>query len=671
MTDCRWTRRKYRDEVDNEFVRGRMENVVRVATSDDIRVTFGDGCHTDMQGTIQVDPYDLGKNAAPEDRIIMMQGGLEHEICHELYYDKAAFGELQKQVEDDPTRAPAAYLNNVLADGHDEWRHKLDRPEAYEMIEAHDALFVASNGSGRWSFDPDKQDTWQQVTGAMLYRGLPYYQVPEDKLSPEALDAYRECSPHVDAAVAGTSWDCLREANEIHDILKRRGVVPQNPDTDHLDGGSGPGAGGPPGLGQPGNPPGNPPGPGEPGGEPGGGEEGGSGNLGSAPGELDRPLTDEEREQVSQKNAPPPGEANDDSRGGYGSQNESQNDVQSSPASATSWAPAGGRDGSEGDDASGESGGGGTTSGEGGRADGGSGPEDAGPNVDNAGDAADGNSAGAQTQGATNQDATNQDAAEGGGSRGDDSSGSDSSGSRSHPASNPFTADSKAGQEALDNRRSGARSLAATARNQKPQPSHRNDPDEQVHRTSDALSEFRERWGCQRRTAQQFAAVIEEARTETLAPKSRQESGRLDRSRRRALATGDSKVFTRRGKARKADMSVEVLLDVSGSMAHSIPALKDSAAIVSQGLDGAKNRPRGKRLWAGDVPAPLPGVWREGRLEARGHRHRGHYGVGSGYGESSGRVLHPDGAAEAGARDDRRRARRCGRGKGAGSPGAT
>lgn len=532
---------EYRDEVDNEFVRGRMENVVRVATGDDIRVTFGDGCHTDMKGTVQVDPHDLGENAPPEDRIIMMQGGLEHEICHELYYDKRAFEELQKQVGADPSRSQVVYLNNVLVDGHDEWRHKLDRPEAYEMIEAHDALWVGSNGSGRWSFDPDHQDTWRQVTGAMLYRGLPYYRVPEEKLSPEAIDAYRECSPHVDAAVAGTSWDCLREANEIHDILKRRGIIPERPANDHLGGGAGPGSGGPPGPGQPqGQGQSQPQGQGQDAsGDGSSGGETSGGTSGGASGELDRPLTDEEKRRMTQSGAPL---SDDGSENGNG-------------ASTTGSTTAADRPSSE---ATGNSGG--------------------NPGESPAGDgAAPGSHADASSFGSGGQP---------GGSSDGSSSGSGSLADESGGAST-FAASDEAGKEALENRRGQARSLAASARNHKPQSSHRDDPHESVARTPEALSEFRERWSRHRRTARQFADVIEEARTETLAPKSRQESGRLDRSRRRALAVGDAKVFTRRGKARKADMSVELLLDVSSSMSGNIPELKDSAAVISQGLDGA------------------------------------------------------------------------------------
>jgi len=439
---------EYADEVDNEFVRGRMENVARVATGNDVKIAIGSGFWTDMNGTVQLDPHDPQKDAPAEDRILMMQGGLEHEICHELYYDKAAFAELQEQIQSDPSRSPVAFLNNVLADGHDEWRHKLKRPEAYEQIEAHDALFVAHNGSGRWSFDPERQNAWQQVTGAILYRGLPYYAVPKEKLSPEALAAYRECAQHVDAAVAGTSWDCLREANEIHDILKRRGVIPSHPETEHLKGGAGPGSGGAPGIGYP---------------------------QGSS-GEPDDQSLDEDAKSQMQGSGEPP----DDAPG----------------------AP---------------------------------------------------------------------DGPPGSGTGSEDGSG--------------FVADPDAGREALENRRGQARALANSAKSRAPQDTRRPDLDEWVPKTPGALADFRARWQKNRRLARDFASAIEEARTETLATKTRQESGRLDRRRRRALASGEDKVFAKRGRARKVDMSVELLVDLSDSMNKTIPDLKESTAIVSQGLD--------------------------------------------------------------------------------------
>ena len=56
---------EYTDAVNNEFIRGRMRNVVRVATGEDIEITFGDGFHTDMSGTVQLDPNDPSPGAPP------------------------------------------------------------------------------------------------------------------------------------------------------------------------------------------------------------------------------------------------------------------------------------------------------------------------------------------------------------------------------------------------------------------------------------------------------------------------------------------------------------------------------------------------------------------------------------------------------------------------------
>lgn len=506
---------EYTDEVDNEFVRGRMQNVVRVATGEEVEITFGDGFHSDMAGTVQLDPNDPSKDAPAEDRIVMMQGGLEHEICHELYYDRGAFEALKQQVEAYPDRRPVAFLNNVLADGHDEWRHKLRRPEAYELIEAHDALFVETNGSGRWSFDPDKQDTWTQVTGAMLYRGLPYYTVPEDRLSPKAKKIYAEVSPKVDEAVSGTSWDCLAKANEIFDILQKHNAVPKRPEQNHLAGGAGPGTpkgGAPqaPGLGgsaeEPaedsgtGHSPGSWPGSAGEGTDEQGGPGSAGGSAGTAGSEGDTPLTYEEKAQVTGSGGGEPGE------------------------------PTGG-----------ESGGSGTGSGEGSETGSGTGP-------------------------------------------GEGSGGGPGQGTG---AGSAFAAEGAAGERALESQRGAAKTLADGAKSRRPQDSYRKDPAERVLREPGHYEEFRRRWQGNRRQAREFAGQIEEARTETMAPKTRQTTGRLDRSRRRALAAGDPRVFTKRGRSRELDMSVELLLDVSGSMNREIPALKDSTSIISRGLDEA------------------------------------------------------------------------------------
>lgn len=524
---------EYTDEVDNEFVRGRMENVVRVATGNDIKVAFGDGCHTDLSGEVQVDPNDPSKDSSAEDRIVMMQGGLEHEITHELYYDKSAFEQMKSQIEADPSRRPLAFISNILVDGHDEWRHKLARPEAYGIIEAHDELMVRHNGSGRWSFDPENQDTWTQVTGAMLYRGLPYYRVPEDKLSDEAREVYRDLSPHVDAAIKGTSHDCIRHANEIYDKLKDRGLIPENPEQDHLGGGAGPGAEGSPGMGGSG---------GSSSASSGGSGEGSQPGSGAGQGSEDGELTDEAAQ------------AYDASISGSESQGEETGGEQGASGG-----------GSSGDDQMQDGGSGGSDSGDSGA--------DASP--DGSGSGGSGSEAASQSASSTADESAAGESAGGGGGAGG-GRGSD------------FVANPGASEEELENRRRQAKSLANTAASKKPQSSHRANFEEQVQRPADALSEFRGRWQKNRRLAHEFATQIKQAQTETTAPKRKQTSGRLDRGRRRALAAGDEKVFVKRGREREVDMSVELLLDVSGSMKGSVDGLKDSSSVISRGLDEAK-----------------------------------------------------------------------------------
>lgn len=530
---------EYTDEVDNEFVRGRMQNVVRVATGNDIEVKFGEGCHTDLCGEVQIDPNDPSKNASAEDRIVMMQGGLEHEITHELYYDKSAFESMKSRIEADPLKRPLAFISNILVDGHDEWRHKLARPEAYGIIEAHDELMVRHNGSGRWSFDPENQDTWTQVTGAMLYRGLPYYRVPEDKLSDEAREAYHECSPNVDAAIKGTSHDCIKHSEEIFEKLKARGLIPENPNQDHLGGGAGPGAEGAPGM---------------------GGAAGGSSGSSSGGASSDSSASSGDGSQET----------------GSGSQGAEDGELSAEDARAYDEAVSGSSGSGTSAVESGDEGSGGGSS-----SSSGEGSEDGA--VQGSGSGSRGSREDRAAAGGSGGDGGG-----GGGEPGNEDGSARSGSPDSGATGSEFAANPGASDEELESRRRQAKSLANTAASKKPRSSHRSNPEEQVPRPPNALSEFRGRWQKNRRLARDFASQIKQAQTETTAPKRKQTSGRLDRGRRRALAAGDEKVFVKRGRAREVDMSVELLLDTSGSMRDSMDGLKDSTSVISRGLDEAK-----------------------------------------------------------------------------------
>lgn len=225
---------EYRDEVQNELVRRRLQNVARAATGRPVRVRFGEGAHTDLVGVVQVDPrcrFLFGPDDAegapagdPADRMVMVRGLLEHELCHELHYDRAVFEEMKAEIDEDPEKAPLSRLANVLADCRDEHRHRAFYPRSFELVEAMDALWRERNGTGRWSFRPGSP-VLSEVEGALLYRGLPNYALDEGRLGEEALEVYRECRPHLDRAVRGASADVLAGAREILSILIGRGLL--------------------------------------------------------------------------------------------------------------------------------------------------------------------------------------------------------------------------------------------------------------------------------------------------------------------------------------------------------------------------------------------------------------------------------------------------------------
>lgn len=227
---------EYRDEVENEFVRRRLQNVARAATGRPVRVRFGDGAHTDLAGALQVDPRcrflfgDDGDDGAAAgdaaDRMVMVRGLLEHELCHELYHDRGVFEEMNAEIraDDSGEKAPLSRLANVLADCREERIHRALQPRSFELVEAMDALWRERNGTGRWSFAADRP-VLSQVEGALLYRGLPNYSLDEGALGEEALEVYRECRPHLDRAVKGTSADVLSGAREILAVLTRRGLL--------------------------------------------------------------------------------------------------------------------------------------------------------------------------------------------------------------------------------------------------------------------------------------------------------------------------------------------------------------------------------------------------------------------------------------------------------------
>ena len=114
---------------------------------------------------------------------------------------------------------------NIYADGHDEWRCKLDSPGAYEAV-------VAGYEMGRqhkvelWPTKPD-QPLWTQLQGALLYHVLPHHYVDPKRLSPEAQAVFAQLKPFATNAVIGKSIDVLYNALLTYDKLDELELLAQ------------------------------------------------------------------------------------------------------------------------------------------------------------------------------------------------------------------------------------------------------------------------------------------------------------------------------------------------------------------------------------------------------------------------------------------------------------
>jgi uncharacterized protein YegL len=116
-------------------------------------------------------------------------------------------------------------LWNIYADGHDEWRHKKDKPGCYAAVIAGYEL-GRRHGVELWPAMPG-QSLWQQLQGALLYQVLPYHSVDPSRLSAGAWEIFEQVRPFANAAVKGRSIDVLHQALLTYDKLDELGLLDQ------------------------------------------------------------------------------------------------------------------------------------------------------------------------------------------------------------------------------------------------------------------------------------------------------------------------------------------------------------------------------------------------------------------------------------------------------------
>ena len=215
------------------------------------------GFGTDMQGKIFAHPYPLGKEAPARENMVITKAGMEHELGHELYTpmdvwaavldiadvctecgrsllkkphlsgcSMAATKAKVPPVEGlDEGRAIVPRLFNIVEDG------RMERELVDHNAGVAPGLAASCALQPRWSGpsggDGDKAVA-SDVTGALLYAGLPYFEVTDDqrcKLSPRALKIFNDLEPVVVKATQGTAEDSYHASIAIAKRFEAEGLL--------------------------------------------------------------------------------------------------------------------------------------------------------------------------------------------------------------------------------------------------------------------------------------------------------------------------------------------------------------------------------------------------------------------------------------------------------------
>ncbi|HHK60582.1 MAG TPA: hypothetical protein ENJ73_02515, partial [Desulfobacterales bacterium] len=216
--------------MDNPAVAGMFSRYATVVTGEKREVRFCPGVTaTNMRGEITLDPGS--RKRAIGDRLVIIKGGLEHELGHELYTSLDNFERVMEMArtgergEEEPPlgsngRMVVRDIYNILEDGRIERLLEQREPGAFLRIAQGDLL------EPRW----DEQVGLHiphvpQVMGAMLYEALPNFQVRPEVLAgmaPKARAVFEEIRPHIWNAVYGDGETAVDEAGYIAAVLEAR-----------------------------------------------------------------------------------------------------------------------------------------------------------------------------------------------------------------------------------------------------------------------------------------------------------------------------------------------------------------------------------------------------------------------------------------------------------------
>ncbi|HEX2912270.1 MAG TPA: hypothetical protein VH186_15790 [Chloroflexia bacterium] len=236
------------DPINNEGVKRMLSGYCSAMTGKPRKIVFqeGQGFATDMQGTIYLDPYPLGKHRSMGDNLAVVVAGLKHELGHELYTNPDHWRrilEIARSADPveglDAGRAIVTQIYNTIEDG------RMERAVAANHLGAAEQLQLGCSLQPRWDEQVGPRVPIEhQVLGAMLYTSLPFFRVTDEvrsKMTPEARAVFEEVEPLVRKGVLGSQADALEATLEITRILQSKGVAmpdqsvdarpPSDPDT--------------------------------------------------------------------------------------------------------------------------------------------------------------------------------------------------------------------------------------------------------------------------------------------------------------------------------------------------------------------------------------------------------------------------------------------------------
>ena len=190
----------------------------------------GGGFSTDMKGTINADPYPLGRDADPRHNLVVTRAGIYHELGHEQFTPQAVWAQVIEVAEGkqeaglgEAARQMLPRFYNIVEDG------RMERVVAGNYAGAAEILAASCRLEPRWGEEVGEGvSESDQVFWSLLYTGLPYYRVRQevkDGMSPNARKVFDELEPVMQRAVRGAPEEAYQAAVHIAKRFEEEGFI--------------------------------------------------------------------------------------------------------------------------------------------------------------------------------------------------------------------------------------------------------------------------------------------------------------------------------------------------------------------------------------------------------------------------------------------------------------